>query len=156
MSPFGWVLVLIFALSLALVPFLIIGAIAEFFGEPFKGTITVIGCYVLIPMAVCFLYKRKMSNTARGSAIFWIYCGIYLLLFILSASKLFADGLSVAGISGALLLGAVSFWMISVAMKAKKQLAINLQMQYEAEREDDVRRQAEAILLAEKMKNEQK
>jgi drug/metabolite transporter (DMT)-like permease len=156
MSPTGWIIALVCALLLVFVPFIIVEAVADWFGEPFKSIIMIAGCFILIPMAVCYLYKRKMCNTARGSVIFWIYCGLYLLLFVFFVVRFFTEGFSLNDLLGALVLGAVSFWMISVTVKAKQQLAMNLQKQYEAEREEDIRRHAEAILLAEKMKNEQK
>jgi hypothetical protein len=156
MSPTGWIIALVCALMLVFVPFVLVEAVADLFGEPFKSIILIVGCYILIPLAVCSLYKRKMCNTAKGSVIFWIYCSLYLLLFIVFTIKLFTGDFSLSNVFGVLVLGAISFWMISATIKAKKQLAINLQKQYEAEREEDIRRQAEAILLAEKMKNAQK
>jgi large-conductance mechanosensitive channel len=156
MSPMVWIIVLGCALLLVFVPFFIVGAVAKLFGAPFNEIIQIIGNFILIPMAVCYLYKRKMCNTARGSIIFWIYCSFYLLLFILLTTRLFTESFAFSSLIGVLILGAVCFWMIFVAVKAKKQLAIDLQNQYEAEREDDIMKHAEAILLAEKMKNEQK
>jgi hypothetical protein len=156
MSPIAWLIALMCALLLVFAPFFIVDAVANSFGEPLKSIIQILGFYVLIPMAVCYLYKIKMCKTARGSAIFWIYCGFYLLIFVLLTIKLFTEDFSFSNVLGVLLLGAVSFWMIFVSVKAKKQLAMNLQEEYEAEREDDIRRQAEAILLAEEMKNERK
>jgi hypothetical protein len=156
LSPMAYIMALLFALLLVFVPFVIVEAVADLFGEPLRGIIMAIGCFILIPMAVCSLYKRTMCNSAKGSAIFWIYCGLYVLLFIFSVVRLFTDAFSFGNILGVLALGAISFWMISVVVKSKKQLEINLQKQYEAEREEEIRRHAEAILLAEKMKNEQK
>jgi hypothetical protein len=156
MSPMAYIVTLLFALSLVFVPFLLIESVADLFGEPLKSIVMILGCFILIPMAVCYLYKRKMCNTARGSSIFWIYCGLYLLLFIFFVTRLFTDGFSLTNISSALVLGVISSWMISVVVKSKKQLEMNLQKQYEEEREEEIRRHAEAILLAEKMKDDQK
>jgi hypothetical protein len=150
-----WGVALLFALMLLFVPFFLVGAIAESFDEPLRGIINIVGSFVCIPLAMCWLYKSKMSKTGKGSAIFWLYCGIYLLFFFFQTRKLFED-FSFYNILGTLVLGGVSLFMIFVVVKTKKQFRVDMQDQYEAEREEDIKRQAEAILLAEKMKNEQK
>lgn len=60
---------------------------------------------------------------------------------------------------GVLVLGGVSFGLIAFAYKTKLQLNADLAKHhfalYKAERSDDIQRQAEATLLAEKMKKEE-
>ncbi|MCK5921841.1 MAG: hypothetical protein KAG66_12920, partial [Methylococcales bacterium] len=60
----------------------IVGVIAEPLQEPYRAIVNVAGSFVVAPSLVSYLYNRKMKNTGRGSAIFWIYCGFFIFIFI--------------------------------------------------------------------------
>jgi hypothetical protein len=155
MSPIGWIFAVMIALLLVFAPIFVIDAIARSFPEPLRTIVNVIGCFVVVPLLVTYLYKRKMMNKGRGSAIFWIYCGMFILLFANFLIQLFTKPLSLDTIAGPIVTGAVAAFMITVAYKTRLQLNQAYEEQYNMEREEDIRRKAEAILLAEKMKNEE-
>ena len=154
MSPTGWLYALVVALVLLFTPFILIGAIAEPLSEPLRTVVSVIGSFIVAPALVSYLYYKKMGSTGRESAIFWIYCGIYALLFVISLSLSFSKELSFETILAPIVSGAVATAMIIFAFKIKSRFQKNIADAYEAEREDDIKRHAEGILLAEKMKRE--
>jgi len=158
MTPSGWLFALVAALFLMLAPLIAIGSLAESLPEPMNVIVTVVGSYVVWPCFVAWLYKSKLRNTGRGSVIYYFYVVFYLLFFILLLSRIFGEGAEWDDYLGVLVLGAVSFGLIMFAYKTRSQLASDVEnyqnASFEAEREDDIQRQAEAILLAEKMKQE--
>ena len=83
------------------------------------------------------------------------YSGFFVFIFAVIVSRLFSNKLSFETITAPIVTGAVAFFMFLFAYKTKSTLKETLNSQYEAEREDDIKRQAEAILLAEKMKSKQ-
>jgi predicted Na+-dependent transporter len=152
LTPAGWFVAFVIALFAIFTPIWIIGAIANQFPEPYNSAIQVIGVYLLMPILLTYLYKSKFYKYNRGSVIYWIYTGMYTLFFIVFLSHLFSKPLSFETIIAPIVTGLVSGYMIYTSFKIKKQYQKDLQKAYEAQREGDIKKQAEAIILAEKMK----
>jgi len=160
MSLFGWLIAFFAALFLMVIPFIAIGSLANNFPEPISILLTVIGSYLLWPVFVAWLYKTKLRNTGRGSVIFYFYVALYFLSFLLLLSRAFEGNVAWHDYLGILVLGSVSFGLMYYAYKTKAQFTSDVRTYqtavYEAEREEDINRQTEAILRAEKLKDEQK
>jgi len=109
-----------------------------------------------MPLLVSLLYAKKFANQGRGSIIFWIYCGLYVFFFFIFVSHLFSKELTFETVIAPIVTGAVSFFMISFAYKTKLKHQKALKEHHEAIREDEIKKHAEAIILAEKMKKENK
>jgi len=158
LSPTGWLIVIISALILMVTPLAAISALADQFSEPYRTGLMLIGSYVIWPIVVAWLYKTKLSKTGRGSMIFNFYVGLYCLLFTIFLIKLINGENSWDSYIGVVVLGSVSISLIWFAFKTNKHLRTNLAKAqaetYMAERDENIRRQAEAILLAEKMKTQ--
>ena len=154
LTPKGWLYVLIAALFLIFSPMFVIESFANMFPEPVNKIIILAGSYVFMPMLVAWLYKRKFLNSGRGSAIFYIYVGAYAFLFLTFFAKLFSGDAKWDDYLGVVVLGAVVTYLISSAIKTHKEAVRLAQEAYKLQREDDIQRQAEAILLAEEMKKQ--
>ena len=154
MSPIGWLIAFLLALVLVLTPFFIVGAVADPLAEPLKTLVLVVGNYIVAPALVSYLYSVKMRKTGRGSAIFWIYCFFFALVFVITAAQLLTKELSFESVLGPIVTGAVTIFMVRFAYKTKFVHQENIDSYHAALREDDVRKQAEAILLADEIKNE--
>ena len=80
-------------------------------------------------------------------------------MFIMFLTKVFTGFSSGSDYLGVLVLGSVSSGLIWFALKTRKQLSNDIAQaqieMHEAERAEDIQRQAEAILLAEEMKKQQ-
>ena len=157
-SPSGLVVAFVAALLLMLAPLIAIGSLAEIFPVPMNIIVTVIGSYLVWPAVVAWLYKSKLRNSGRGSIIFYFYTVLYFLFFLLMLSKVFAGETVWHDYVGVLVSGAVSFGLLYFAYKTKSQFNKDTEAyqnaSYEAQRAEDISRQAEAILLAEKLKEE--
>ncbi len=154
-----WIIAAFIAILIFLLPLVIIDTIANPFSEPLRSIIRIVGSYLVLPALVTSWYRYRMKAQAKGSVIFWFYCIIFVIMFGVFTVQLFQQPLSLESVAGPLVTGIVAAYMISVARKTKSQVieAYNKQyeMQQKSEREEDIRRQAEAMVLAEKMKNEQ-
>ncbi len=155
LTPMGWLYVLIAALFLIFSPMFVIEGFANMFPEPVNIIITLVGSYVLMPMLVVWLYKRKFLNSGRGSAIFYIYVGAYALLFLAFFAKLFSSHAKWDDYLGVVVLGAVVAYLIISARKTHKEAVRLAQEAYEQQQNEEIHRQAQAILLAEEMKKQQ-
>lgn len=96
---------------------------------------------------------HKIKKTKKGSMIFIIYFGLYLLMFLMTFLKLLSGTFTLDTIAGSIIIGAVSFYMFSIFQKSKKILEDIQNKEYQAIREDDIQRQTEAILRAQKFSN---
>ncbi len=154
-----WVITAFIAILIFLLPLVMIESIANPLSEPLRSIIKIVGNYFVLPFLVTSWYRYRIKTKAKGSVIFWFYCIIFVIMFGVFTVQLFQQPLSLESVAGPLITGIVAAYMISVAHKTKSQAieAYNRQyeMQQKAEREEEIRRQAEAIVLAEKMKNEE-
>jgi len=148
MSPMAWFYTFIMALLAIFSPIFIIDSFAKSFDDPIRTFINIFGAYVLIPMLVSYWYMYKIKKNRRGSIIFTIYFGFYLLIFFATASKLLTGDFSIETILGTVSIGAVSFYMFTIFQKSKILLQEIAQKEYEILREDDIQKQTEAILRA--------
>ncbi len=159
LSPTGWFFAGVIALLMVFAPFLAIEAIAEHFPEPLQTIIFIAGCYVIIPLIITYWYQYRFKKTGKGSAIFGIYCGFFALLFFITIFNLFSKPFTLNSIMEPLVTGAITVYMILVAIKTKKQVMEFYEeqsaIQKKIEREEAIQQQAQAILLAEKLKDKQ-
>ena len=167
----GWLTAFGIAIFLVLLPMLAGGIMIEslHLQEPLQSILNVLFCFILMPTLVSYAYFRKINSgkiSAITSAVFWTYCCFYIFLFVVFGFLLFSREISFNDILGQIVLGIVSISMVTVGYKAKtkqKELLAaqnvayqkEMEQQQEKEREEYVKMQAEAILLAEKMKKEQ-
>lgn len=159
LKPSVWGAILIAGLFLMLAPLFLIDVLASSFPEPFKTILTIILVYLVWPIIVAWLYKTKLFKSNKGSMIFYFYVGIYTLFFVITVLQLINGKTTWDTILGALVTGFISCCLILYSIKVKKELThiknVEEATKYEIEREESIRRQAEAILLAEKMKENQ-
>jgi hypothetical protein len=158
LSPMGWLIVAISAVIMMAAPLAAIGALADQLPEPYRTGLMLLGSYVIWPIVVAWLYKTKLRKTGRGSLIFNFYVGLYCLFFVVFLVKLINGENSWDAYLGVVVLGTVSIGLIWFAFKTNKRALADFAKsqagRYEAERSEDIRRQAEAILLADEMKNQ--
>jgi len=158
MSPMGWIITLFLALFLIMAPFLMIESFASGFPEPIKTTIIILFGYLGMPVLMCFFYKRKMFRQGQGAALFWVYCSVYGLVAFAGVEKIYNGDLSFNSIMTLLVPGAVAFFMIRFALKTQKEFGDAVEeidrVDAERQREEDIQRQAEAILRAEEIKKQ--
>tara|TARA_B100000745_G_C20120699_1_gene383698 strand:- start:477 stop:983 length:507 start_codon:yes stop_codon:yes gene_type:complete len=158
LTPKGWLAVLFTALIAMLAPLVAIEAIANNFSDPWRMAIVLLGSYVLWPAAVAWIYKLKLRKSGKGSMIFYFYVGFYFLMFLAFLSKAFSGESSWNDYLGVVVLGAVSSSLIWFALNTRRKNSDNIARsqadRYEVERSKAIRRQAEAILLAEEMKKQ--
>ena len=156
LTPVGLLAVLFIALFAMLAPMLVIEEVSKDLSEPWRTIVMVLGVYIVWPLIVAWLYKVKLRKSGKGSVIFYFYVGLYCLMFIVFLTKIFTGVSNGSDYLGVLVLGSVSGGLIWLALKTRKQLSNDIaQAQieiHEAERAEDIQRQAEAILLAEEMK----
>ena len=155
MSLRGWLVAAFIASILVIMPFLITSAIADSLSDPLKTIVLITGNFIIAPALVSFLYYRSTFKNGKGSIIFWLYCGIYALLFTLGVSRLLTQGPTIDSVAGTIATGIVTILMVTFAFKTRAKLNALVSDYEETERDDKVRQQAEAILLAEQMKSEQ-
>jgi len=155
LTPYGLFMAFVIALILLFTPIWIVTAIAHQFPDPINSIIQIVGIYLVIPLLLTYVYKNKFYNQNKGSAIFWIYTGMYTLIFVNSFTHLFSKPLSFETIIAPIVTGFVSFYMIRTSFKIKKQYQKDLEAYHREIREDDIKKQAEAILLAEELKQKQ-
>ena len=156
MTPAGWFIAFFAAVMLMIAPLLVVESFAETLPEPMNMIATVVSTYILWPFFVAWLYKAKLRQSGRGSIIFYFYVSFYILFFVLFLSRIFSGDAKWDDYLGVVVLGAVSLGLIMFARKTNSQLNKDVEdyqnASYQAQREDDIQKQAEAILLAEKMK----
>ena len=167
MTPGQWVVVLFLALLLVFAPFVVIQWFAELLPKPLDTIVLIVFVFILFPVLVCYVYRKKMFKSGKAGVLFFVYVLFYAFFFIMAFLQLLISGPSLDAIAGVIVSGSVTFYMLYTAFKTKREFEKLLQAQQEAkrqhdikrqaaEREDDVKRQAEAILLAEKMKEQNK
>ena len=155
MSPIAWFYTFISALLIVFTPIFIIDSFAKSFDEPMKTIITIVGVYILVPIILSYWYMHKIKTTRKGSMIFSIYFGLYLLMFVSTVSKLLTVTFTVDTIIGTVVIGAVSFYMFTILQKSKLLLQQIEQKEYEILREDEIQKQTEAILRAKEIADKQ-
>jgi len=153
MSPMAWLYTFVTALLIILAPLLAIDSFAHSFDDPIRTIINIVGIYILVPILLSYWYMHKIKKTKKGSMIFIIYFGLYLLMFLMTFLKLLSGTFTLDTIAGSIIIGAVSFYMFSIFQKSKKILEDIQNKEYQAIREDDIQRQTEAILRAQKFSN---
>ncbi len=156
LTPGQWVIMLFLALLLVFVPFMVVESLVQPLPEPLNVIAFFVFAFILFPALICYAYRKKMYKSGQAGVLFFVYALLYNLLFIAALWHLISAGLTFKSIGGVIITGSVAFYMLYTAFKTKREFEKRLQAEYEAEREDDVKRQAEAILLAEKMKEQNK
>lgn len=151
----GWLALIAVSFVLVISPLIFIEAFAKSLPEPIGFLVYVLLGFVAMPALMCFLHYRKMFKVGSGSILFRVYCGVYMFLAFFITMKLFSVGPSFQTVLGALVTCGVSGFMVWFAMKTKKDLSGAVAQAHDAAREDDIQRQAEAILRAEEMKKQQ-
>ena len=152
MSPMAWIWAFVIAAVMLLMPLMLAGMFAENFSEPLRSIINVISSFILAPAVVCYLYHRKMMKSGRGSVIFWFYVGLYSLLFVMYVYKLVNEPFTFEAVLSPIVLAVVAVFLVRFAWKTKSKLGSIQNQNYVNQREEDIDRQAEAILRAEEIK----
>lgn len=156
LTPVGWLAVLFVALFAMLAPMLVIGEVSKDLSEPWRTVVMALGVYIVWPLIVAWLYKVKLRKSGKGSVIFYFYVGLYCLMFIVFLTKVFTGVSNGSDYLGVFVSGSVSSGLIWFALKTRNQLSNDIAQaqieMHEAERAEDIQRQAEAIILAEEMK----
>lgn len=125
LTPGGWLTAIFIALLLLLTPLFAIGYVAQFFPQPVEGIINVIGGYLLMPVVLSWWYRRRYQTTGAGSAVFWIYCIMYIgvcAMFIWKATRIGWNMESAISIAAT---GIVAAAMIFFAWKTKNEFALH-------------------------------
>ena len=150
-----WVVIFFLALIMVFAPFIAIGSFANTLQEPFKTIATIVGCFILVPGLVCYVYFKRMKSSGKGHLLFWVYCAFFWLITFAEASKVFGPEVTFENIIGASISLIVASFMVFIAIKSRTAFKQNMLSLAQSEREDQVSRQAEAILLAEEIKKQQ-
>ena len=157
----SWLLVLAAAALALIIPFGVIGSIVAPLPEPMSTIAEVALAYVGFPVLLCYLHSRKVFGRGLGSVFFRVYTWFYLLIgvAVMAGAFLAEDGFNLDGFIFAILMLAVGTGMLwwSRRIRAKFAAAVEEETVAQAalEREEDIQRQAEAILRAEEMKRQQ-
>lgn len=114
LTPMGWLMAIVGAALALVIPFGIIGTLAEPLPDPFDIFAEVAFAYVGFPMLLCILHSRKVFGRGIGSAFFRIYTWFYLLLGLVTMiGAAFADGFfSVSEFTAGILMTLVGVAMI--------------------------------------------
>lgn len=153
-TPAALFMALLLSAFMIFSPFVILSVLTESLAEPMKTITFVLFALILFPALVSYYYRKKMLSKGTPSLIFWIYCSWYFFLFLISCLQFFVKDLSMESVAGVVISGCVSGLMIASALKTKRLLRNKIQETYEWERDENVQRMAEAIVLAEEMKSQ--
>ena len=127
LTPGGWLTAIVVALLLLLAPMFAIGYIADLFPSPINAIINVIGGFLLMPVLLSLWYRRQYKTTGRGSAVFWVYCALYIGLFAVFVGKATRVGWNMDSAIGIPATGIAAVAMIYFAWKTQNQFALHKQ-----------------------------
>lgn len=157
----SWLLVLAAAALALIIPFGVIGSIVAPLPEPLSTIVEVILAYLGFPALLCYLHSRKVFGRGMGSVFFKVYTWFYLLIGVAVMVGAFVaeEGFDLDGFIFAILMLTVGTGMLWWSRRTAARFAAAAEEQAAAqaalEREDDIQRQAEAILRAEEIKRQQ-
>ena len=160
LSPMGWLMAFIAALFALALPFALIGSIVSPLPEPFRMAAEMLLGYVGFPVLLCYLHARKVFGRGIGSAFFYIYTWVYLLIGLLAMGVAFyaEGGFNLDGFLFGVVMAVIGAGMVwwSRRTSAAFSSAVEEEMATQAalEREEDIQRQTEAILRADELRKE--
>jgi prolipoprotein diacylglyceryltransferase len=142
-----------------LIPFTILGSVAAYFPAPFDTIVEVLLIGIGFPVFLGFLHARKVFSRGIGSVFFTIYTWFYLLLGLFSMSFGYLayetpqyDGI-IVGVVLFITGCALIWWSRKTDANLASAIDTNATRHADAQREEQIQIQAEAIARAEQMKN---
>jgi len=136
-----------FGLVLIFSPFLLLFGITHYLPPVPKIVVEIVSILIVIPLLICWHYRRTLLNTGQGSWVLWFYVAFYALFTVILAQPLKTE-FTTAYLLRVLVSGAVPVFLIWYSFYLKRRFQ-NLEQQfYEEEREEDIERQAQAIVRA--------
>ena len=157
----SWLLVITAAVLALIIPFGVIGSIVAPLPEPMSMIVEFALAYFGFPALLCYLHSRKVFGRGIGSVFFKVYTWFYLLIGVAVMVAAFnaEGGFSLDNFIFAALMLAVGVGMLWWSRRTAAKFAAAVEeeaiSQAALEREEDIERQAEAILRAEEMKRQQ-
>lgn len=159
LSPWTWFMLVVGAAFSLLIPFTILGSIAAYFPAPFDTIVEILLIGIGFPVLLGFLHSRKVFSRGLGSVFFTIYTWFYLLLGLFAIVFGYAaydtphyDGI-IVGIVLFITGCALIWWSRKTNANLASAIEADAIRRAEAEREEQIHIQAEAIARAEQMKN---
>lgn len=154
MGPMGWLMTIAISILLLSIPMTWVSYVTPFFPASWEVGVSIVVSFVLMPIVIALLFTFWWKKYALGRAVYLIYCGFYALLFLIATAGVIGGKRSLLDLAGPVVTGIVFCLMVGLYVKAKTKLKHDMAANHVANRDDDIQRQAEAIVLAEDIRKE--